>query len=386
MKIGLVASNFYPDLVGGAEYYTWNISKELLKLGHEIHVFTQETPKNKNKFNLPPKLFLHPLKSYGFFYRLKWWTSLEAALRKSEPEVLIVLDYAQLYTFKALKFARWLSIPCCLMINDVHSLKIGRHPLKHRPLEIYDALFIPRLFLKFDRILVRTNWTKQYLIRKYPELKEKLAVTPSGLTAEEFLPGRVEAFANKFKLTTEKIILFLGRIRKQKGIFDLLKAFTQVKKEIPDAKLVYAGPDEKAYDGLEFTPKLKKNIAEEKIKDVTFLGPIYDKDKNNALAAASVMCLPSSFENYGQSYAQALAQGTPVVGTYGGGIPEIVSRGVDGYLVNFGDTEKLAFYLIKLLKNPELGKRMGETGRRKVQKYHYTKLAEEFDSLLKSLK
>lgn len=379
MKIGLIAVNYYPDLAGGAEFYTYHMMNRLADMGHEIHVFTQLTAKGNRPEHDEGKVRVHRVKTHGTQYRLKIWPGLRKKLEQYGLDRLIILDYAQPFTRKGLRYAKNRRIPAFIMINDIQSLKTGRHPIKHYFLREYDRHMAGKVLSRADGILVRTAWTRDHLLKTCNLRPGACHVTPSGLTSEEFTPGD----PSKFPLQG-KIILFLGRIRKQKGVFDLLKAFKKVKKQVPDAKLVYAGPDDKEYDGLEFTPQLKQMVKEQGIADVHFIGPVYGREKNNALAACAVMALPSSFENFGQAYCQALAQGRPAIGTYGGGIPEIIDENIDGYLVNTGDTEKLAEYLVHLLKNPEKAVQMGEKGREKVKKYSYAALARELESVLRT--
>lgn len=382
MKIAFVVPNYWPDMIGGAEWYTYHITRELALLGSEIHVFTQKTKKAKLFEEKINEVFIHRLKSFGFFYRIKIWKGLISSLKKYKVDAILTLEYAQPHSWQVINYGKKNKIPVFLMINDVQTYKTGRHILKQKVLEIFDNYFAPKIISKADKILVRTSWTKSWVKRKGAEDK-KIFITPSGLTPEELLPGNALEFQNKYKLK-DNIILFLGRIRKQKGVFLLLEAFKEVKKKIPDAKLVYVGPDEKEYDGLEFTPKLKEKVKNENIKDVYFLGPLYGKDKINALRACSILCLPSSFENFGQVFSQAFAQKKPVIGTTGGGIPDIISHGLDGYMIKPWNKKELIYYLIKLLQDKNLQKRMGENGYKKVQGLLYSKLALELKNIITS--
>lgn len=381
MKIAFVVPNYWPDMIGGAEWYIYHITRELALVGNEIHVFTQQTKKAKTPEESINQVFVHRLPSFGCFYRIKIWEGLIPSLKKYNFNAIITLDYAQPHSWRAISYGKKNKIPVFLMINDVQTYKTGRHFLKQRVLEFFDKYFAPKVLSKADKILVRTSWTKLWVKKKNINDK-KIFVTPSGLTREELTPGDAGAFENKYKLKNN-IILYLGRIRKQKGVFLLLDAYKEVKKQIPSAKLVYVGPDEKEYDGLEFTPKLKKKVQKENIKDVYFLGPLYGKDKINALAACSILCVPSSFENFGQAYSQAFAQKKPAIGTTGGGIPDIINHGVDGYTIKPWDKKQLLFYLTKLLSNKNLQIKMGEAGFQKIQKYLYSKLAKELKNICK---
>ena len=81
------------------------------------------------------------------------------------------------------------------MINDVQALKTGRHPLKQKPIEWYDRYIAQWVFRASDIIFVRTNWTINYYLKKFPKLdREKFRVAYSGLNEEDFTPGNRENF------------------------------------------------------------------------------------------------------------------------------------------------------------------------------------------------
>ena len=100
---------------------------------------------------------------------------------------------------------------------------------------------------------------------------------------------------------------------------------------------------------------------------VNLLGWVGPDDKPTYLARATVYALPSYAEGLPMSVLEAMAAGVPVVTTPVGGIPEAVTDGVEGFLVEPGDIETLRARLTQLLEDSELAVRMGEAGRRKVK-------------------
>src|SRR5262249_41094991 len=97
---------------------------------------------------------------------------------------------------------------------------------------------------------------------------------------------------------------------------------------------------------------------------IQFLG--FRNDVPDLMAAADLLVLPSVAEAFGLVLAEALYLGTPVVATRVGGIPEIVTDGVDGILVPPADSQALADALLDLLHDPERRRRMAGAGRQKV--------------------
>jgi glycosyltransferase involved in cell wall biosynthesis len=381
MNIGYITPNFYPDMVGGIEWYSLNITRELARLGHEVHVFTQLTEKARGAEETKDNINIHRIKSYGFFYRVKFWPSLIKSLKKYKLDVIISLDYAQTQTWTAGRYCSKKNIPFTVLLYDIQSQKKPRVLYKQIFLDIFDKLFAKRILQRTDKILIRTKAVLPWLTRQGIS-KEKIFETPCGLTEEELQPGNRENFEAKYGFKG-KVVMYMGRIRKQKGIFLLLRAFKNIEKQAPGAKLVYIGPDEKEYDGLEFSSQLKNKIAEYNFEDVHVLDPIYSRQKNDALSACDVLVLPSSYEAFGQVFLQAMAQGKPVIGTNAGGAPYVIDHEKDGFIIEPWNQKELEHYIVKLLKNKSLQKKMGAAGKEKVKLYRYSELATKLEKILR---
>lgn len=154
-------------------------------------------------------------------------------------------------------------------------------------------------------------------------------------------------------------VLFLGRLGKGKGVFVLLEATSRLAAAGSPVKLWLGG------DGSIDT--CRKHASDLGIADrVEFLGWVSGEHKARLLGTAGVYCLPSFNEGLPISLLEAMAIGMPVVTTPVGGIPEVVSDGVEGYLVAPGDAEALAAKLAELIGDPDRAKQMGSLGRRKV--------------------
>jgi len=156
-------------------------------------------------------------------------------------------------------------------------------------------------------------------------------------------------------------VLFMGQIQKQKGIYDLLEAAAKVSAVNPDFRLLVGGEGE--------LTKAQACVAELGVGDkVQLLGWINGVDKERYLAEAMVYVLPSYFEGLPMSILEAMAVGLPVLSTPIGGIPEEVTDGVEGFLVEPGDIDALTARLFQLLDDPGLARRMGEAARQKVER------------------
>jgi glycosyltransferase involved in cell wall biosynthesis len=152
------------------------------------------------------------------------------------------------------------------------------------------------------------------------------------------------------------LILFLGRLEAAKGIFDLLDSVAALRSAVPDVRLVCAG-DGNRIAVARYAERL--GIAEA----VKFTGWVGPSGKRALLETAAVFALPSYREALPIGLCEAMAAGVPVVASAVGGIPEVVTDGVSGFLVAPGDKATLERQLRKLLTDRALGARIGSAAR-----------------------
>lgn len=172
---------------------------------------------------------------------------------------------------------------------------------------------------------------------------------------KSLLPGsRVEVMPNPIELSRyptsftgrENTILFLGRLEAEKGIFDLIDAFSIVRSHIPDARLVFGGTG----TGL---ASLQSEVARRDLEGAVFFpGWVSGDAKRKLLLSAGVFVLPSYAEGMPISVLEAMASGLPVVATSVGGSSMLLQDGA-GYLVSPGNVGELASALLGALKPDE---------------------------------
>ncbi|TFW21156.1 glycosyltransferase family 1 protein [Massilia arenosa] len=160
------------------------------------------------------------------------------------------------------------------------------------------------------------------------------------------------------------VVLCLGRMNKGKGSYDLLQAAADIVPKTP-IQLHLGGDGE--------TAQVQQRAQELGIAPhVHVLGWVRADAKQKELAEASIFVLPSYNEGLPMSVLEAMANGLPIVSTPVGGIPEAVSDGVEGFLVQPGDVRALADRLALLANDPALAHRMGAAARRKVEAAYST--------------
>jgi len=196
----------------------------------------------------------------------------------------------------------------------------------------------------------------------------------------EILPSKGN-FRRKFGINEkEKMVLFLGRLHKNKGIELLIKTFYQLSQKNPNVKLVIIGRD----DG--FLSEMLTLINSFGLKkNVFFAGPVYGKGRIEAYVDADVFVLPSShFEETSTAALEACASATPVILTHQAAIPGLDSHNA-GFIINY-DQEELETTLEKILDDEQLRIEMGKNARKFIkEQYSTTAWADRFEEMLNGI-
>ena len=196
-------------------------------------------------------------------------------------------------------------------------------------------------------------------------------VIPNGINVEEYrIKPNDQAILN---LRPEApVILFLGRLHPIKGADKLIEAFIRLSKEIPDAILVMAGPDEFMIED-KFRSLVKQNGLQERI---LFPGMVEGQEKKDILARADLFCLPSAGEGFSMAILEALASSTAVMISPGCHFPEVETACI-GRVVET-EPEVMAKTIIEFFKDRKQLQEMGRKGREFVfQMYSWDKIANE---------
>jgi glycosyltransferase involved in cell wall biosynthesis len=203
-------------------------------------------------------------------------------------------------------------------------------------------------------------------------LPTRIEVIPNGVELEgsTALPSQAASRARLGLAPEAPVVLFLGRLHPKKGLDVLGEAFRRVRGELPEARLVVAGPD-----GHAFAAKVKEQYRELGILSAAvFLGELEGEDKAAAYRAADVFALASHSENFGLAVLESLAAGTPVVVSRQTPWEEVERAGA-GFWVE-RSAEAFARALGRVLSDRGRGREMGERGRELVcRKYGWREVA-----------
>jgi glycosyltransferase involved in cell wall biosynthesis len=154
-------------------------------------------------------------------------------------------------------------------------------------------------------------------------------------------------------------ILFLGRIGKRKGIYDLIEVIEKVIPKYPNLKLYIGGDGE--------VEKLKKIIKERNLENnVEYIGWTSGEKKNNFLRNVSFYILPSYNEGMPMSVLEGMAYKNITISTNVGGIPKVIEHEKNGIIIEPGDKEKMEMYILHLLEDEKFRKKLSDEARKTI--------------------
>jgi len=240
---------------------------------------------------------------------------------------------------------------------------------------LYYRLFGAKLLENAYKIIALTSTEKkEFMQLSVPE--EKIVIIPNGVTISDYenLP-EIGQFRSKYKIgDQEKMVLFLGRVHKIKGIDLLVDAFSDLVKEYPEVKLVIAGRDEGFLTELQQQAN-KLNLSEK----IIFTGPLTEEEKNAAYVDADVYVLPSVHEGFPITVLEAWACGTPVIVTKGCNISDIVEN--NGIVVD-NNRSQLKTALVMILTDNKLKNFFIRQGLERITtEYNWNRIAEKIEIL-----
>lgn len=222
-----------------------------------------------------------------------------------------------------------------------------------------------RLMGQSNGVIAVSDAVGRDISRRFPSIRQRLSVIPNGIDLSRFsplLPPEHCEEKKRWGLNSEGPVLgYVGRLEeKTKKLTHLIESFAHLKKSHPAAVLLIVGdgPDRKMMEAF----VIRKGLADA----VLFVGA--QKNVENFYPLMDVYVQPSISEGFGLSLIEAMASSLPIVATKTGGIPEVVVDGETGILVPPKSPLRFAKAMDDLLSDPNLARRMGTYGRKRVEK------------------
>ncbi|HJQ21620.1 MAG TPA: N-acetyl-alpha-D-glucosaminyl L-malate synthase BshA [Gemmatimonadaceae bacterium] len=337
MKIGITC---YPTY-GGSGAVATELGIALAQRGHEVHFVTYKQP-----FRLPtflPRVFFHEVDvgRYPLFefppYDLALAVRMHEVVREHHLDVLhchyAIPHATSAWITKQMLRENKRDIKVVTTLHGTDITIVGQDPSFHS---------ITKFSIeKSDALTSVSKYLQRETLTAFGCTACRIEVIPNFIDPEHYNRDRWQRDLPRFD-GDRKVLMHISNFRRVKRVRDVVRVFAQVNREVPSVLVMVGdGPD--------------RHDAEQEARDlgvdqfVQFLGKI--DNVAPLLAAADLFVLLTDAESFGLSALEALASGTPVIGTCAGGLPEVVRDGETGVLRPVGDVEGFAAASVALLRD-----------------------------------
>jgi glycosyltransferase involved in cell wall biosynthesis len=230
-------------------------------------------------------------------------------------------------------------------------------------------LVINSAIKRAEKIIAVSEFTKKDILSNYLINSDKINVIYEACDDFcNFSSQKKEEILEKYGII-KPYILYVGNAYPHKNLEELVLAFSQIRKEITNLRLVLVGKEDYFYN------RLKKIIQIEKIEKVIFSGFVPDKDLDTVYREAELYVFPSLYEGFGLPPLEAMAKGVPVISSNHPCMKEILCSSAAYF--NAKDRNEIAEKIRNLISNTEEKKNLREKGYQQIKKYSWSKMAEE---------
>ncbi|MFZ4507244.1 MAG: glycosyltransferase family 4 protein [Fimbriimonas sp.] len=383
MRVIMLSWEYPPRIVGGISPHVYDLSQKLAERGIEVHVVTKATPQAPNEEVEPsgvhlhrvdlggtPKDFLHEIQLLNEATDLRVRKLLEDWRPGGQPTIFHAHDWLSLDSARELKYEYKLP-----MVATVHATESGRHGGIHNETSRY--IHEQEYWLTYEawRVIVCSEFMKAETHRLFNCPTDKIDVIFNGVNAKKFEFDWTEkerlTHRAKLALPEEKIVMYVGRFVREKGIQVLLNAATTVLAKEPNTKFLIVGGGNREH--------FEKFVHWAGLEDkVLFTGFMANRSLHMLYRCADVAVFPSLYEPFGIVALEAMAAGVPVVASDAGGLREVVLHDETGTLTYAADPQSLAWGILRALNNPVEGQIMGAKAKeRLVTEFDWDTIADQ---------
>ena len=403
MKIMLV--NKFHWLKGGSETYYFELGKLLKEHGHEVAYFSMENENNiktncKEYFvketNMNSKDVTKALK---VIYSKENKKVMEKALDEFKPDVVHVNNFQRQLTASVIDAAKERNIPVVFTAHDVQAICPAILMLDSEK-NICEKCMGGKYINCIKKKCVKNSTLKSilgavegkyYRCSKVYTKKIDFVLSPSKFYMNKLIKDGIQKNkisyihnfidVESFNVKTEDkgYALYFGRLSREKGIINLINAFTKLEKGV-----LYIAGDGPEKD--EVKKVIKNNGLEKRVK---LLGFLNKNEMKEVIRKCKFVVVPSIwYENCPYSIIETLCIGKPVIGADIGGIPELVKNNENGFIYKYDDIDELSFKMKELFDDEKLVKEFSKNAKEIAKdqfskENYYKKILRIYDKVLK---
>ncbi len=366
-RVLMLSWEYPPKIVGGIARHLYDLAHALVRQDVEVHVITCEHPGAAEEevedgiflYRVTPSGpgndFIHWVQLLNEAMRVRAEALIPALLAQDADAPLLIHAHDWLAHFAASALKHRFHLP---MLATIHATEYGRNGGISGPTQEYINSVEGDLQHEAWRVIVCTEFMKRECEHALHTPWDKMdvvynGVDPAKFVLPDFSPEEKAAYRAQFAAPEEKIVFFVGRMVREKGVQVLIESLPKVRWGYHDTKLLIVGGGRRDH-----LVNLASYLGME--RHVYFTGFVPDEDLMKIYGIIDIACFPSLYEPFGIVALEAMAARVPVVVSDAGGLPEVVLNNVSGITTYAGNPNSLADGLLKILHEPDTAERMAE--------------------------
>ncbi|MGQ9677904.1 MAG: glycosyltransferase family 4 protein [bacterium] len=373
MRICMVSDNYYP-YIGGIAEHIHHLAVELRHRGHTVKILTTKVggkmidcldrlPDEEHVYRVGRGIVIRSNKSFArVTLAIRSGARVKKFFETGKFEIIHMHgSLAPTLPLVALRTSRVVNV---FTFHANHDKSIGY--------ALARSLLLPYFRSIHGKIAV-SQAARDSAAKYFPG---DYRIIPNGVDVDFFRPD-VEPIPELNNGRPK--ILFLGRFEPRKGLKYLLMALPEIVREVPKVQLIVVGT---GLLGYAYKGYLDKELEEH----VYWAGLVPSEERPRYYRSCDLFCSPAiGYESFGIVLLEAMATGKPVVASDIVGYRTVMADGEQGFLIPPRNPHQIAQAIVRILKEPEIARKMGEAGRRRATEFSWGRVAERVENFYREL-
>jgi len=378
MSVLLLAWEYPPLMVGGLSRHVYDLSRFLVQAGCDVHVITIFGGEG------PPREMMDGVHVYRVDVRkpdggefIHWTLAMNLAMLDLVEQLILheglridlVHAHDWMVGYAAGLLKEQFSLP---LVATIHATEHGRNGGIFSDLQRQISAIEWQLTYDAQEVIVCSTYMLRELQTIFSLAVDKQHIIPNGVDPAVFgRAAELTMLRSDAHQADEAIIVFVGRLVREKGVQTLVEAAPAIMDACPQARIVVIGKGPMMTDLIAQTESMGVSNR------VHFTGFVSDETRNDWLRRATVAVFPSLYEPFGIVALEAMAVHIPVVVADIGGLADVVTHGLNGRKSVPGDAASLAEQVIHMVQHPDDAKRYASVATAELTQYDWARIAEQ---------